>query len=105
MMKKPLSVVLPEYIYWRTALAPVVVPADHLVVAIVDRRIAVGIGIWPGIVGAITTLMERRAAGIKPLRQPGCLLRAHRVDRQRGVQVEFHPRLGGNPDIRSGSSR
>jgi len=55
--KKPLIVVLPEYSYWRTASPPVVVTALDLVGAIVDGRIAVFIGIRPGIVGAITTLV------------------------------------------------
>jgi hypothetical protein len=79
--KKPLSIELPEYSYWRTALPPVVVAAYGVVGVIVYGRIAVRIGIWPAIVGAITAaLMERRAAGIKALRQTGCLPRADRGD-------------------------
>src|ERR1035437_9139213 len=88
----------------RRWLAPVVVAAYGVVGAIVDTRIAIPIGIRPAIVGA-TTPVERGAAGIKARGQPGGLSRAHRGDRQRSVQVEFHQRLGGNPDVGPGRSR
>src|ERR1035441_3826802 len=87
----------------RRWLTPVVVPADRIVRTVVDRRIAV-VGIRLA-VGAIAAPVEGGTAGIKPLRHPRRLLRADRRHRQRRVQVEVHPGLGGNPHARSGSRR
>ena len=86
--------------------------SSPLVRTVVDRRrwITVRISIIRApiirtAIGVITTPVEVRSALVKPLRQPGRFLSVHRRDGQRGCQVEVHPRLGGNPDPRSRSSR
>src|SRR3569833_2215821 len=85
-------------------LPPVVGSAYEVVGAVVDRRVAVRSGVRvvarAGVsvrAGARATLVERRACGIKALRQTGGLFAADRVHRERGAEVEGDQRFRGDP--------
>src|SRR5208282_4241735 len=92
---------MPDFSSPRPALlTPVVEPAGHVVRPVVDR---ITVGIWSVVPMPIgTAAVEARSAGIEPLGQPRCFLRAHRIHGDRRRQMELDQRFGGNPGPWSG---
>src|SRR5665213_2286460 len=83
-------------------LPPVVEPTHCVIRPVIDRRIVSVSGIPGSIGGRIAAPVERRTALIKSLGQPGSLLRADRVNRQRSFEVEGYKGFSWDPDSGSG---